>query len=70
MSKLTAKSPARMLLLQKFNDGKLTGDEEPKDVWESEDVFRKHKLTNFRAHYNRLRNEFKAGLFVFFKIYI
>jgi len=63
MSKLTAKSPARLLLRQKFDDRHLTGDEDPKDVWESEALFKEHKLENFRTHYNRMRKEFKDGEF-------
>lgn len=33
------------------------GDEDPKSVWESEAIFQKHKLANFRACYNNLRKE-------------
>jgi len=66
MLKLTSKSPAKLLLKQKFIEGKLTGDENPKDVWESEEVFKKHKLSNFRTHYNRMRLEFKSGTLLSF----
>lgn len=55
MPKLTANSPARLLLLQKFLNGDIRGDEDPKEVWQSEDVFMEHKLSNFRTHYNNMR---------------
>jgi len=60
--KLTAKSPAKKLLRRKFEQKELTGLENPKEVWESEPIFMKHKLTNFRTHYNNMRNEFKEGI--------
>ena len=55
MGKLTAQSPARRLLLSKFQSGEITGKEDPKVVWESNDVFQQHKLANFRVHYNNIR---------------
>jgi len=63
--KLTAKSPARKLLLQKFVQKELNGTEDPKDVWESDPIFMEHKLSNFRTHYNNLRNQYKEGKVVF-----
>ncbi len=54
-SKLTVKSPARLLLAQKFRFREITGHEDPKEVLESEDVFKQHKLGNFRSHYSRMR---------------
>lgn len=53
--KLTANSAARKLLVQEFANGEITGDEDPKDVWESDSIFQQHKLSNFRTHYNNLR---------------
>lgn len=41
--KLTAKS------LKKFLSGEISGNEDPKDVWENEEVFRQHNLGNFRT---------------------
>ena len=61
MGKLTATSPARMLLVSKFLSGEITGEEDPKSVWESDPVFKAHKLANFRVHYNDLRKNPPIG---------
>lgn len=58
--KLTKGSQAVRLLRRKFESGDVKGDEPPKTVWESESLFQKHKLVNFRSCYNALRVEFKA----------
>ena len=55
--KLKAKSPARLLLAKKFLSGEILGQEDPKEVRESEEAFRQHKLRNFRTHYNKMRKE-------------
>jgi len=68
--KQTAQSPARKLLLHKFLSKELTGKENPKEVWESEQVFMKHKLSNFRNHFNKLRNEHMDGTISFFCTFI
>lgn len=38
--KLAAKSTARLLPLHKFNEGTITGQEEPNDVWEIEELYK------------------------------
>ena len=55
MNKLTAKSPAKQLLIRKLLSGEITGKEEPKTVWESDPIFKQHKMNTFRTHYNQLR---------------
>ena len=62
VGKLTVKSPARQLLRKKFLPGEITGDEDPKEVWESEGVFGEHKIGNFRTHYKKTRKEFSKSI--------
>ena len=61
VGELTAKSPARQLLRKTFLSGEITDNEDPKEVWESERVFKQHKLGNFRTHYNKTRKEFSKS---------
>lgn len=61
VGRLTKKSLAVRLLRTKFEKGALTGEEQPKAVWESDAVFQKHKLANFRTCYNSMRLEFGAN---------
>ena len=46
------------MLRAKFEKGEVAGDESPKSVWESDDIFQKHKLGNFRTCYNAMKVEF------------
>lgn len=41
----------------KLERGEITGQDDPKIVWESEPAFQLHKLNKFRACYNNLRKE-------------
>ena len=52
---LTKRSNAVRLLRSKFEKGELTGNEQPKAAWKSEETFQKHKLGNFRTCYNAMR---------------
>ena len=54
------KSLAVRMLRSKFEKGEVTGGESPKSVWESDDVFQKHKLSNFRTCYNAMGVEFES----------
>lgn len=59
--KLTQQSPAMILLRKKFETGEIDGTEGPKKIWESEELFRKHKLSTFRAQFNRVRKGYNDG---------
>lgn len=56
--RLTKGSKAVKLLRSKFQKGEITGKEDPKLVWQSDDVFKQHKLPNFRTCYNNVKKDF------------
>lgn len=56
-AKLTESSKAVMLLRKKMRNGEVTLADNAKAVWESEPIFMKHKLDNFRTKFNRLKAE-------------
>ena len=47
-----------LMLRSKLEKGEVTAGESPKVVWESDAVFQKHKLGNFRTCYNAMYIEF------------
>lgn len=56
--KLTKNSPAMLLLRRKLDSGEINLSESPKRVWESEPIFRRHKLATFRAQFNRMKKDY------------
>ena len=56
--RLTKKSLAVCMLRSKFEKGEITGGESPRVAWESDAVFQKHKLGNYRTCYNAIRIKF------------
>ena len=59
--KLTKNSKAVMMLKQMLSSGQLSGEEDPKTVWQSLPTFMEHKLSNFLTCYYRLRRQFCTG---------
>lgn len=55
--RLTRDSAASVKLREWLSTGKLTGEEEPKEVWLMDPLFMNHKLANFRTCYNNSRKE-------------
>lgn len=55
--KLTEGSKAVMLLRKKWRNGDVSSTDNAKSVWESEPIFMKHKLDNFRTKFNRIKAE-------------
>lgn len=67
--KLTEGSRAVRLLRKKFASGDIAKDAHPKQIHESNNVFRDHKLDNFRTKFNKLKSEYSGaddGTFVAF----
>ena len=56
--KLTKNSLAVKTLNSMLSSGELSGTDNPKSVWESNHLFKSHKLPNFRTCYNRLRKQY------------
>lgn len=56
--KLTRNSKAVQLLIAKFRSGELSGRENTKDVYESNPLFKNHRLSTSLTRYNVLRKEF------------
>ena len=68
MPRLIEGSPAIIKLRQKLESGELNGRERPKDVWESENEFKAHSLTAFRARWHKIRAEYGLkGKFFFIR---
>ena len=65
-SKAHKNSPASKLLGSKFESRELSRDEDPKSVWESNQVFLGGSLVNFRACYNNMKKELGLPLGLFF----
>ncbi|KAI0559835.1 hypothetical protein FGB62_134g04 [Gracilaria domingensis] len=55
--RLTKKSKAIRLLTKRLTTGELTGKEPVSAVWNSEDIFRQHRLPTSRTRYLRLLKE-------------
>ena len=64
---MSKNSEAIKLLRHMFSNGQINDSDTPKSVYESSDVFQKHKLSNFRTHFNSMRKEYKPneGMFLF-----
>ena len=58
MPGLTQNSKAAKLLHKKFEAKELTGNEVPKEVWESEEALREHKPKNFRTCFYNVRKDY------------
>ena len=67
-TRLTKRSKPVRLLRAKFEDGEISGKEDPKVVWQSNDVFSGCNLNNFRTCYNTMGKEFlsKSKSFITF----
>lgn len=55
--RLTKGSKAVRILRGKFENGAISGQEDPKSVWLSDPVFQGHKLSNFRTFYHNIKKE-------------
>lgn len=55
--KPTRDSSALIILKERLESGQLTGEESLKEVWELDELFRAHKIFNFRVRYYALWKE-------------
>lgn len=56
-NKLTEAPKAVQLLRKNFRNGEVSFSDNAKTVWESEPIFMKHKLDDFRTKFTRLKTE-------------
>lgn len=59
--RLTEGSDAVKSLRPKFHCGTFPGNYSPKDVWNSDVLYKQYELDRFRARWNRLKKEYNAS---------
>lgn len=59
---LTESSRAVVLLRKTFAANEVLPGDSPKHTWESDPIFREHKLNAFRTKFNKLKAEYIGGM--------